>query len=138
MLKRTAKKHWTERAGRLYRNAEAIERAPLAYGETVEQRRELAKELRDDADRDVDRRRTMARPRKTIGGQARRGLTVPRRKTGRAQNKRERVACAAAVKAAHARKPEPTGKQKRAAAKVARQALPEYGKPKPKAAGVRT
>lgn len=129
MLKRTAAPFYGDRQSRMHRHADAVARAPLAFGETMQQRQELAARIRSDADADrkgrVDAWEARGR-RKAHKGP--RGLATgePSGTAGKAYRKRQRVACAAAVKRAHDPSlREPTGKQKRAAAKAARR--PESG-----------
>lgn len=128
MLKRTARPFYGDTQSRMHRHADALMKAPLGPGETFKDREGAAMELRHSADHDMHKRRTMERPRKCVQGQARRAVAIPRQQTGHAQNKRERIACVAAVKRAHDPKMrEPTGKQRRAAERAERKTRTGYG-----------
>lgn len=125
MLKRTARPFYGDRQSRMHRHADAVMRVPLAYGETMKDREEAAKSIRADADLDMQRRKDAHAGRD--GRAPHRGKAgIPIVHTGKAARKRERVACAAAIRKAH--EPKATKRAtKKAAKRLRTRTASKYG-----------
>lgn len=120
MKKRTVRPFYGKAQGRLEAFIAHAEALPLAYGETTEARKAALAELREKA-LDMTNNREFAHvgrgeraPHRGKGG-------IPIVHSGKRQRAKDRKAAAAAIKRAHDPSlREPTGKQKRAAAKFGR------------------
>lgn len=120
MKKRTVRAFYGKAQGRLESFIAKAEALPLAYGETTEARKAALDELKEKAAGmtvnrvEAHKGRDRRAPHRGKGG-------IPIVHSGKRQRAKDRKAAAAAIKRAHDPSlREPTGKQKRAAAKFGR------------------